>query len=428
MCARSCRNRIPTDSPVSKPPKSAVLKTTCCIAGGGPAGMMLGYMLARSGVKVIVLEKHADFLRDFRGDTVHPSTMEALYELGLLDDFLKRPHDEITELAGRIGDTMVKVADFRRLPTHAKFIALMPQWEFLDFLAQAGKRYPEFQVMMRAEAVDLTDADGRITGVKVTTLDGPLTIEADVVVAADGRHSALREKAGMEVHDLGSPIDVLWMRLPREADDPAPALGNLGPGYVFVMIPRGDYYQCGFVVKKGGYDALRKKPLKAFRDRIAEIVPFMAGRVEALKRWDDIKLLTVTVDRLERWWRPGFLCIGDAGHAMSPLGGVGINLAVAHAVAAAKALASPLARGQLRDANLADVQYRRQRAVKMMQAVQLAVQDRVLSAVLDSTTPLEVPAVARLLNEFGLLRRLPARVVGLGFRMERVRTKDIHAR
>jgi 2-polyprenyl-6-methoxyphenol hydroxylase-like FAD-dependent oxidoreductase len=409
----------------AKPP---VLKTTCCIAGGGPAGIMLGYMLARSGVKVTVLEKHADFLRDFRGDTVHPSTLEALYELGLLEDFLKRPHDEITELAGRIGDTVVKIADFRHLPTQAKFIALMPQWDFLDFLVQAGRRYPEFQVLMSAEAVDLTEADGRITGVKVKTADGPLTIEADLVVAADGRHSVLRDKAGLQVTDLGSPIDVLWMRLPRHADDPTQALGNLGPGYVFVMIPRGDYFQCGFVVQKGGCDLLRKKPLKAFRERIAQIVPFMADRVETLTRWDDIKLLTVTVDRLERWWKPGLLCIGDAAHAMSPIGGVGINLAVADAVAAANALAAPLAKRQLRDANLADVQYRRQRAVRLMQSLQLAIQDRVLSAALSSEKPIEVPALAKLLNSFEPLRRLPARVVGMGFRMEHVRTKDIHAR
>ena len=413
---------------MSKAPKPANLTTACCIAGGGPAGMMLGYMLARSGVKVIVLEKHADFLRDFRGDTVHPSTLEALHELDLLEDFLKRPHDEITELAGRIGDTLVKVADFSHLPTHAKFIAMTPQWEFLDFLAQSGRRFPEFQVLMSAEAVDLTEADGRITGVTVATRDGPLTIKADVVVAADGRHSTLRDKAGMKVTDLGSPIDVLWMRLPREAGDPTTALGNMGAGYVFVMIPRGDYYQCGFVVRKGGFEALRKQSLKAFRDRIAEIVPFMAGRLGGLKRWDDVKLLTVTIDRLERWWRPGFLCIGDAAHAMSPVGGVGINLAVADAVAAANALAAPLAKGQLRDANLADVQYRRQRAVKMTQALQLAIQDRVLSAALASETPIEAPAIARLLNGFAPLRRLPARLIGMGFRMERVRTKDIHPR
>ncbi len=413
---------------MTKPADSVVLKTTCCIAGGGPAGMMLGYMLARSGVKVIVLEKHADFLRDFRGDTVHPSTMEALYELGLLEDFLKRPHDEVTELSGRIGETLVKVADFSHLPTHAKFIAFTPQWEFLDFLSQAGQRFPEFQVMMSAEAVDLTQTNGRITGVKVAAKDGPLTIEADVVIAADGRHSTLRDKAGMAVTDLGAPIDVLWMRLPRKRGDPGEALGNIGTGYVFVMIPRGDYFQCGFVVRKGGYDDLRKRPLKDLRERIAKIVPFMADRVETLKRWDDIKLLTVTIDRLERWWRPGFLCIGDAAHAMSPVGGVGINLAVADAVAAANALASPLARGILRDANLADVQYRRQRAVRLMQSLQLAIQDRVISAALDSAAPIDPPAIVRLLNGFAPLRRLPARVIGLGFRMEHVRTKDIHAR
>ena len=263
---------------------------------------------------------------------------------------------------------------------------------------------------------------------KVAGKDWPQTIEADVVIAADGRHSTLRDKAGMAVTDLGAPIDVLWMRLPRKAGDPAEALGNIGAGYVFVMIPRGDYFQCGFVVRKGGYDDLRKKPLKELRERIARIVPVLADRVGALKRWDDVKLLTVTVDRLERWWRPGFLCIGDAAHAMSPVGGVGINLAVADAVAAANALASPLARGMLRDANLADVQYRRQRAVRLMQSVQLAIQDRVISAALDSDAPIDPPAIVRLLNGFAPLRRLPARVIGLGFRMERVRTKDIHAR
>jgi 2-polyprenyl-6-methoxyphenol hydroxylase-like FAD-dependent oxidoreductase len=404
----------------------STLKTTCCIAGGGPAGMMLGYMLARSGVKVTVLEKHADFLRDFRGDTVHASTLENLYELGLLDDFLKRPHTKVTELAARIGDTRIKAVDFTHLPTHAKFIALMPQWDFLDFLAERGRRFPEFDLRMQTESVDLIEKDGRVCGVKAKTPDGALTINADLVIAADGRHSTLREKAGMVVRDLGTPIDVLWLRLPRREDDPDEGLGNLGAGYVFVMIPRGDYYQCGFVVAKGGADAVRANGLKSFQARIAEIVPFMADRVGTLRKWDDIKLLTVSIDRLERWWKPGLLCIGDAAHAMSPVGGVGINLAVADAVAAANTLAAPLAVGRVRDADLAAVQYRRQVAVARMQSLQVAIQNRVLAPALKGEGPISVPALAKLLDAFEPLRRLPARIVGLGFRLEHVRTKDVH--
>jgi 2-polyprenyl-6-methoxyphenol hydroxylase-like FAD-dependent oxidoreductase len=404
----------------------STLKTTCCIAGGGPAGMMLGYMLARSGVKVTVLEKHADFLRDFRGDTVHASTLENLYELGLLDDFLKRPHTKITELAARIGDTRIRAVDFTHLPTHAKFIALMPQWDFLDFLAECGRRFPEFDLRMQTEAVDLVEKDGRVTGVKAKTPDGALTINADLVIAADGRGSTLREKAGLVVRDLGAPIDVLWLRLPRREADPDEGLGNLGAGYVLVMIPRGDYYQCGFVVAKGGADAVREKGLKAFQARIADIVPFMADRVATLRKWDDIKLLTVSIDRLERWWKPGLLCMGDAAHAMSPVGGVGINLAVADAVATANALAAPLALGKVRDADLAAVQYRRQVAVARMQSLQVAIQNRLMAPALKGDGPISVPTIAKLLDAFEPLRRLPARVVGLGFRMEHVRTKDVH--
>jgi 2-polyprenyl-6-methoxyphenol hydroxylase-like FAD-dependent oxidoreductase len=406
---------------------SASLKTRCCIAGGGPAGMMAGYILARAGIEVVVLEKHADFLRDFRGDTVHPSTMEAMFELGLLERFLQRPHSRLSELSGRIGDETVRIADFRHLPVQARFVAIMPQWEFLDFLAQEAAKFPEFKLRMQAEATELIEQSGRVTGVRAETPDGVLTIEADLVIAADGRRSTLRERAGLAVRDLGAPIDVLWMRLPRRPDDANTPLGNIGAGYVFVMIERGDYFQCGFVTPKGGYDAVRARGLPALRARIAEIAPIMRDRVDALKDWGDVKLLSVAVDRLERWWRPGLLCIGDAAHAMSPVGGVGINLAIADAVAAANILAGPLSRGAPADADLAAVQARRLGPVRAMQALQLFVQSRVLSAALASQRPFRPPLPARMLDRFAWLRRLPALVVGLGWRLEHVRTRDVHA-
>ena len=403
------------------------LKTQACIAGGGPAGMMAGYILARAGIDVVVLEKHADFLRDFRGDTVHPSTLEALYELGLLERFLQRPHNPIEQLSGRIGEESFRLIDFRHLPTHARFVAIMPQWEFLNFLAQEAAKFPEFTLMTRTEAVDLVTESGRVTGVWTTTPDGDVSIEADLVIAADGRKSVLRERAGLAVRDLGAPIDVLWMRLPRRPDDPPTALGNLGAGYVFVMIDRRDYFQCAYVVPKGGYEAVRARGLEALRAHIAEIAPLLHDRVGALKDWDDIKLLSVSVDRLEQWWKPGLLCIGDAAHAMSPIGGVGINLAIADAVAAANILAGPLSRGRPSDADLARVQGRRIGPVRAMQAIQLFVQNNVLSAVLNSDRPLRAPWIVRLVDKIAWLRRLPARIVGLGFRLEHVRARDVHA-
>jgi 2-polyprenyl-6-methoxyphenol hydroxylase-like FAD-dependent oxidoreductase len=390
--------------------------------------MMVGHILARAGIEVVVLEKHADFLRDFRGDTVHPSTMEALWELGLLERFLRRPHTPLTQLSGRIGDQVIRVADFRRLPTHAKFIAIMPQWEFLDFLAKESARFPEFSLKMSAEATDIIEQDGRVLGVRANTPEGPLTIEADLVIAADGRRSTLRERAGLAVLDLGAPIDVLWMRLPRRPEDGNAPLGNIGAGYVMVMIERGDYFQCGFVTAKGGYDAIRAQGLEALRRRIAAIVPFMADRVSALSDWDDVKLLSVSVDRLQRWWKPGLLCIGDAAHAMSPVGGVGINLAIQDAVAAANILAGPLACGRPADADLAAVQRRRLGPVRAMQAIQMFVQNQVMRPLLDADRPLKVPLAARLLDQVAWLRRLPARVVGLGFRPEHVRAPDAHSR
>ena len=402
------------------------LKVQCCIAGGGPAGMMAGYILARAGVDVLVLEKHADFLRDFRGDTVHPSTLQAMHELGLLAEFLKRPHDEFRELSAQIEQTGFRVADFRHLPTQAKFVAVMPQWEFLNFLAEAGKRLPNFKLRMLTEAVDIIEENGGVTGVRVASSSGASEIRADLVIAADGRDSRLRARAGFKVRDLGAPIDVLWMRLPRRPDDAVVPLGRLGAGYMFVMIARGDYFQCAFVVPKGGYDAVKARGLPAFREHIRAIAPFLGGRVETLRAWDDVKLLTVTVDRLEQWWRPGLLCIGDAAHAMSPIGGIGINLAVQDAVAAANILSGPLMRGAVRDSDLAKVQRRRSRPVALIQSMQLLIQDRILSPALNTSKPIKPPLAIKLLDRFAWLRRWPARVVGMGFRMEHVRIDDKH--
>ena len=382
--------------------------------------MMCGYILARAGLKVVVLEKHEDFFRDFRGDTVHPSTMEALSELGLLDDFLKRPHNAFRQLSALIGDETVQVADFRHLPTKAKFIAVMPQWDFLNFLLDAGKAYPSLDVRMRCEAADLIERDGRVVGVKAVGPDGDLEIEANLVIAADGRTSVLRDKAGLRSVDLGAPIDVLWMRLPRKPDDPNVPLGRVGPGHFMIMIERGDYFQCAYVTPKGGFDAIKAGGLDAFRQRVIEAAPLTVDRVQALKTWDDVKLLTVTVDRLTKWWKPGLLCIGDAAHAMSPVGGVGINLAVQDAVAAANALAAPLKAGPVPNAPLAAVQARREGPVKAMQAIQVAIQNQVLTPVLAAKGPIKPPWPAKLLNAIPLLRQIPARVVGMGFRMEHV--------
>ncbi len=401
------------------------IQTRCCVAGGGPAGMMLGFLLARAGIDVVVLEKHADFLRDFRGDTVHPSTLELMYELGLLDEFLKRPHQEVVQLLGIIGGTAVPVADFSHVPTHCKFIALMPQWDFLNFLAESGRRYPSFRVLMRAEVTDLIDAGDRIAGVRATTPDGPVEIRADLVVGADGRHSTVRAKAGLHVDDIGAPIDVLWMRLPKHAGDPSgSALGRFDAGKILVTLDRGDYWQCASVIPKGGYDVLRARGLQALRDDIAAVAPDLADRVGALQSWDDVRLLTVTVDRLRQWYRPGLLCIGDAAHAMSPIGGVGINLAVQDAVAAANMLFEPLRTGAPSVRDLAAVQRRRMLPVRLTQAMQVFIQNRVITSVLTDTKPTKVPWPLKLVLALPFVRRLPARVVGVGFRPEHVRTPE----
>ncbi len=387
--------------------------------------MMLGFLLARAGVEVVVLEKHADFLRDFRGDTVHPSTLELMYELGLLEEFLKRPHQEVVQLLGIIGGTTVPVADFSHVPTHCKFIALMPQWDFLNFLAECGQKYPTFRVLMRAEVTGLIDTGGRIEGVHATTPDGPVEIRADLVVGADGRHSTVRAHAGLHVDDIGAPIDVLWMRLPKRAGDPSGAvLGRFDAGKILVALDRGEYWQCASVIPKGGYDALQKRGLQALRDDIAAVAPDLAGRVDALRSWEDVKLLTVAVDRLREWYRPGLLCIGDAAHAMSPIGGVGINLAIQDAVAAANMLLKPLRDGTPTVRDLAAVQRRRMLPVRLTQAMQVFIQNRMITRVLAGTRPTKLPWPLKLMLSVPLLRRIPARIVGVGFRPEHVRTPE----
>jgi 2-polyprenyl-6-methoxyphenol hydroxylase-like FAD-dependent oxidoreductase len=401
----------------------ALIRTTCCVGGGGPAGVMLGFLLARAGVDVVVLEKHKDFFRDFRGDTIHPSTLQVMHELGLLDQFLKLRHDKVRELRVVIGGTEFQVADFTHLPTVCKFIALMPQWDFLNFLAEQGKRFPGFDLRMETEATDLVVEAGRVVGLRAESPGGPLEIRADLVIGADGRHSIVRERAGFAVEGMGAPMDVLWMRLSRKPSDPEQTGGYINYGHMMVALNRGDYWQCAFVIRKGGYDELRVRGLDGFRDDIRKIAPFLSDRLDELKDWDDIKLLTVAVDRLTKWWRPGLLCIGDAAHAMSPIGGVGVNVAVQDAIAAANILAVPLREGRLTTAHLETVQQRRTFPMKMIQKMQLTVQNRLIDRLLDSDKPAAAPGIMKLFNWFPFLRRIPARLVGIGVRPEHVRTE-----
>jgi len=372
-----------------------------------------------------VLEKHADFLRDFRGDTIHPSTLEVMHELGLLEEFLKLPHQKLREIGGIVGDEKVIFADFTHLPTHCGFIAFIPQWDFLDFLADQGKLYPGFKLIMQAEVDDLLWDGDTVVGLKARRPDGPLEVRADLVVGADGRSSTVRERAGLEVEDLGAPMDVLWMRLSKQPGDGSQTLGRIQAGRLFVMLDRGDYWQCAYVIPKGGFDEVRRKGLPAFRQSLTEMNPALENRVRELASWDDIKLLTVRVDRLKRWYRRGLLCIGDAAHAMSPVGGVGINLAIQDAVAAANILWEPLREGAPPEEKLAEVQRRRQWPTEMTQALQLLVQKRVISNVLASTQTPRPPFAMRLLNLFPFLRRIPGRLIGMGFRPEHVHVPEV---
>jgi 2-polyprenyl-6-methoxyphenol hydroxylase-like FAD-dependent oxidoreductase len=406
---------------------NAMLTAKCCVAGGGPAGMMLGFLLARAGVDVVVLEKHADFLRDFRGDTIHPSTLELMHELGLLDDFLKLPHQKIDHMTAQVGDERVRMIDLTHVPTRCKYLALMPQWDFLDFLAARGKRYKSFDLRMCAEARALIEEGGRVVGVRAQTPEGELTIHADLVVGADGRHSAIREEAGLVAEDFGAPMDVLWFRLPRGEADETETFGHIEAGVMMIMLNRGDYWQCAFVIPKGGIDRVKAEGLEAFRNRVLAMSPFLADRVADLKTWDDIKLLTVTVDRLRQWWRPGLICIGDAAHAMSPIGGVGINLAIQDAVAAANRLAAPLKAGTVGDDDLRAIQARRSYPVRFTQRLQLIIQNQIVRRALSGTQRPKPPLLLKLFDLIPLLRRIPGRLLGVGVRPEHIQTPDILA-
>ncbi|MHB8816044.1 MAG: FAD-dependent oxidoreductase [Steroidobacteraceae bacterium] len=399
----------------------------CCVVGGGPAGMMLGFLLARAGVSVAVLEKHADFLRDFRGDTVHPSTLELMYELGLIDEFLSLPHRKVERFSAEIGSRRVQIVDLRYLPTHCKYIALMPQWDFLSFLAKQGTRYETFDLHMQAEATDLIEAEGRIVGVRARTPQGGLSVRADLVVGCDGRHSTLRERADMRSDDFGAPMDVLWFRVSRKQSDTAETFGRIDAGAMLVMLDRGEYWQCAYVIPKGGFDRVKGEGIEAFRRRVCDLSPFLADRLTELSSFDDVKLLTVMVDLLQQWWRPGLLLLGDAAHAMSPVGGVGINIAVQDAVAAANRLAGPLRAGEVTPADLQAVQNRRLWPARMTQRLQLMMQNRLIGPALQGARRPKPPLVFELLNALPALRRIPARWLALGFRPEHVRTPDVHA-
>jgi 2-polyprenyl-6-methoxyphenol hydroxylase-like FAD-dependent oxidoreductase len=392
------------------------------IVGGGPAGMMAGLLFARAGCKVEVLEKHSDFFRDFRGDTVHPSTLELLRELGLLDQFLKRPHDEVRTLTARVANEKITIADMRHLPVMSRFVALMPQWDFLDFLAQEARHYPTFKLRMGAEVTDLLIERDRICGVVLSAGD---EIRARLTIAADGRTSILRNKARLPRKDLGAPIDVLWFRLPKERTASNETGGTFGAGAMIVEIDRGDYWQCAYVVPKGAAGEIKANGIDAFGKDVARAAPELAPAIGTLQGWDQVKLLSVSLDRLTRWWRPGLLAIGDAAHAMSPVGGVGINLAIQDAVAAVNILAAPLAAGRDVDTLLSEVQKRRSFPTRVIQAGQKAIHNRVLTPLVVRKVVLDkVPFVLRLLQRFPILQRIPARLVGLGVRREHIRSPD----
>ncbi len=384
--------------------------------------MMLGFLLARAGLSVLVVEKHMDFLRDFRGDTLHPSTLEIIHELGLLERFLRLPHQKVSRINARFGDLEFTVADFSQLPTHCRYIAFMPQWDFLNFLAEEGRRYPGFHLRMGAEVTDLIESGESVIGLHAETATGPLDARAALVVGADGRHSVVRKKSGLSVDEFGAPMDVLWFRLSRRPEDPTDPMGRFDAGRIFIMLNRGDYWQCGFVIAKGSLGEIRASGLALFRDSVAKLAPFAANRVHELQDWEPVKLLTVQVDRLRQWHRPGLLCIGDAAHAMSPVGGVGINLAIQDAVASANLLVQRLRDGQVTETDLAKVQARRMWPTLLTQRVQLIVQNRVIRHVLDSKGRLSPPWAVRLLARFPFLRRVPAKMIGLGVRPEHVRT------
>jgi 2-polyprenyl-6-methoxyphenol hydroxylase-like FAD-dependent oxidoreductase len=395
----------------------------CCIVGGGPAGMMLGYLLGRAGVDTLVLEKHGDFLRDFRGDTVHPSTLQIMDELGLLEEFLKRPHQEIAQLSGQFGKETFRIGDMRRLDVKSRFVAFMPQWDFLNFLDEQGRRFPNLRLLRNAEAIDLLRDGEAVTGVVAWTEDGELEIKADLTVGCDGRHSVVRQRAGLAVEDIGAPIDVLWFRVGKASEPTEPTLLHAEQGRLLVTLDRGDYWQCAYVIPKGGTDAVKAEGLPSFCKTIGDMLPALREHIDDIKDWSDVKLLTVAIDRLKRWSRPGLLCIGDAAHAMSPVGGVGINLAIQDAVATANILAVKLRAGRPDAADLDAVRERRSFPAKVIQAMQVQVQNRVIAPTLQGG-PLKVPLLIRLVDAVPWLQGLTARLIGMGVRPEHVRSPE----
>jgi 2-polyprenyl-6-methoxyphenol hydroxylase-like FAD-dependent oxidoreductase len=411
---------------VTDHPASRVRKVRCCIVGGGPAGMMLGYLLGRAGIDVVVLEKHADFFRDFRGDTVHPSTLQVMDELGLIDGFLKLPHQRLQKMDGLFGGTKVRIADLGRLNTKYPFIAFMPQWDFLNFLREAGQRFASLKVMMNTEAVDLIRSSETIAGVRAKTPDGVIDIEADLTIACDGRHSLVRERAGLEVEEIGAPMDVLWFRAGRTPDQTENVFARVEPGKMMITFDRGDYWQCAYVIAKGQYDAVKARGLQALLDDVVRMAPVLTRGIADVESFDDVKLLTVAINRLKRWTRPGLLCIGDAAHAMSPIGGVGVNLAVQDAVATANLLAETLTHGCPSEDELDAVRRRREFPVKMTQAMQVIVQNNIISGALKGgDQPLKVPLIVRLITALPWLQGIPARFLALGVRPEHVHSKAV---
>ena len=399
------------------------MKTDCAIAGGGPAGLMLGLLLARSGVSVTVLEKHQDFLRDFRGDTIHPSTLQIMHELGLLDGLLALPHTKAYRLHAEIGDQDITIADFSKIPAQCRFIAFMPQWEFLNYIAREAAKYPNFKLVMPASVVELIERDGNVTGLVAATPDGTINISAKLVVGADGRNSVVRAKAGIEIESFGSPSEILWMKLSHLPNDPPYTMGHGGPRQGFVMIDRGDYWQCGYVLRKQTFTEVKQKGLEAFREAVANVSPLPPERMDEIRTWDDVHLLSVRIDRLKTWWKPGLLCIGDAAHAMSPIGGFGVNLAIQDAVAAANILAGPLKGNGALSRHLAGVEARRRFPTKATQKLQLMMRSDRRRRETNDTRKDGAPAFMRHLARWPILAHLAGRLIGVGFRPEHIRDK-----